>query len=54
MKMHAGIATLTGTVLVGDYFYVATGESRVYARGLRNPVGMAWQPQTGELWVAGR
>lgn len=31
---------------------VATGESRVYARGLRNPVGMAWQPQTGELWVA--
>jgi len=31
---------------------VATGEARVYAEGLRNPVGMAWQPQTGELWVA--
>ncbi|HDZ08472.1 PQQ-dependent sugar dehydrogenase [Pseudohongiella sp.] len=31
---------------------VATGESRIYAQGLRNPVGMAWQPQTGELWVA--
>ncbi|MBC54229.1 MAG: sorbosone dehydrogenase [Gammaproteobacteria bacterium] len=31
---------------------VATGDARVYARGLRNPVGMAWHPQTGELWVA--
>lgn len=31
---------------------VATGEARVYARGLRNPVGMAWHPQTGALWVA--
>ena len=31
---------------------VATGEARIYAEGLRNPVGMAWQPQTGELWVA--
>ncbi|SFH51455.1 PQQ-dependent sugar dehydrogenase [Modicisalibacter xianhensis] len=29
-----------------------TGEHRIYASGLRNPVGMAWQPQTGELWVA--
>ncbi|TDX29808.1 hypothetical protein DFO67_10646 [Modicisalibacter xianhensis] len=30
----------------------ATGEYRIHASGLRNPVGMAWQPQTGELWVA--
>jgi glucose/arabinose dehydrogenase len=30
----------------------ASGESRVFASGLRNPVGMAWQPETGELWVA--
>lgn len=29
----------------------ATGEYRIYASGLRNPVGMAWQPQTGALWV---
>jgi hypothetical protein len=29
-----------------------TGEHRVYAWGLRNPVGMAWEPQSGELWVA--
>lgn len=25
---------------------------RIYATGLRNPVGMAWEPVTGELWVA--
>jgi len=30
----------------------ATGAARVYATGLRNPVGMAWQPQSGALWVA--
>lgn len=28
-----------------------TGESRVFASGLRNPVGMDWQPQTGALWA---
>jgi glucose/arabinose dehydrogenase len=30
----------------------ATGAARAYATGLRNPVGMAWQPQSGALWVA--
>ena len=25
---------------------------RVFATGLRNPVGMAWEPETGALWVA--
>ncbi|GAA4805361.1 sorbosone dehydrogenase family protein [Olivibacter ginsenosidimutans] len=25
---------------------------RVFAAGLRNPVGMAWEPTTGKLWVA--
>jgi glucose/arabinose dehydrogenase len=29
-----------------------TGSHRVFASGLRNPVGMAWQKQSGELWVA--
>jgi glucose/arabinose dehydrogenase len=29
----------------------ATGSTRVYASGLRNPVGMAWHPQTGALYV---
>ncbi len=31
---------------------VATGKTRVFASGLRNPVGMDWQPQGGALWVA--
>jgi glucose/arabinose dehydrogenase len=30
----------------------ATGASRVFASGLRNPVGMAWVPDTGVLWTA--
>ena len=29
----------------------ATGQSRVFASGLRNPNGMAWQPETGVLWT---
>jgi glucose/arabinose dehydrogenase len=29
-----------------------TGKHRVYATGLRNPVGMAWVPETGVLWVS--
>jgi glucose/arabinose dehydrogenase len=27
-----------------------TGETTVFARGIRNTVGFAWHPQTGELW----
>lgn len=30
----------------------ATGARRVYASGLRNPVGLAWQPDSGRLWTA--
>jgi glucose/arabinose dehydrogenase len=30
----------------------ASGRSRVFASGLRNPNGMDWQPQTGALWTA--
>ncbi|NBV15252.1 sorbosone dehydrogenase family protein [Janthinobacterium sp.] len=33
-------------------FERATGKARVYATGLRNPVGLAWQPDTGALWTA--
>lgn len=29
----------------------ASGKGRVYATGLRNPVGMAFQPQSGVLWT---
>jgi glucose/arabinose dehydrogenase len=29
----------------------ATDDSSVFASGFRNPVGMAWEPETGALWV---
>lgn len=29
-----------------------SGEHTIYGSGLRNPVGLAWQPQTHALWVA--
>ncbi len=29
----------------------ATGEARPFATGLRNPVGLAFEPQTGVLWA---
>jgi glucose/arabinose dehydrogenase len=30
----------------------SSGRHRVFASGLRNPVGMAWEPERGSLWVA--
>lgn len=30
---------------------IATGQSRIFAGGLRNPVGMAWEPEGGMLWT---
>jgi glucose/arabinose dehydrogenase len=30
----------------------ATGTKRLFATGLRNPNGMAWEPDTGALWTA--
>jgi glucose/arabinose dehydrogenase len=30
---------------------LSNGQSRVFASGLRNPVGMAWEPETGALWT---
>jgi glucose/arabinose dehydrogenase len=32
-------------------FDLATGQSRVYASGLRNPNGLAWNETSGALWV---
>ena len=31
---------------------IATGARRVFASGLRNPVGLAWEPSTGVLWTS--
>ncbi|MCZ2986489.1 PQQ-dependent sugar dehydrogenase, partial [Acinetobacter baumannii] len=30
----------------------ASGKQRIFASGLRNPNGMAWEPQSGKLWTA--
>jgi glucose/arabinose dehydrogenase len=30
----------------------ATGHTRLFASGLRNPNGLDWEPQTGALWTA--
>ncbi|ODS01578.1 sorbosone dehydrogenase [Methyloceanibacter superfactus] len=30
---------------------LATGKSRIFASGLRNPVGLAFHPDSGELWT---
>jgi glucose/arabinose dehydrogenase len=30
---------------------LATGRTRQFASGLRNPNGLDWEPQTGELWT---
>ena len=29
----------------------ATGASRLFATGIRNPTGLAWEPQSGVLWA---
>ncbi|AHC37168.1 MULTISPECIES: sorbosone dehydrogenase family protein [unclassified Pseudomonas] len=30
----------------------ASGQHRIFTSGLRNPNGMAWEPQSGKLWTA--
>jgi glucose/arabinose dehydrogenase len=31
---------------------LSDNSKRLFATGLRNPVGMAWQPESGDLWTA--
>jgi glucose/arabinose dehydrogenase len=45
-----GMATEQGRAAVYE-LDVATGASRIFAGGLRNPVGLAWEPTTGALWT---
>jgi glucose/arabinose dehydrogenase len=60
-KIYAGVGSLSN---IGDNGFEAeegraaiyeidldTGTSRIFAAGLRNPVGMAWEPVTGKLWT---
>ena len=46
-----GLAAEEGRAAVWE-FSVSTGEGRLFATGLRNPVGLAWEPTTGMLWTA--
>ena len=36
----------------GPFAHTAKARPEIYAYGLRNPEGMTWNPQTGELWEA--
>jgi len=60
-KLYAGVGSLTNIADNGmevesgrAAIYeldVASGQGRIFAGGLRNAVGMAWEPQTGALWT---
>ena len=46
-----GMETEQGRAAIWEYD-IATGRSRVFASGLRNPNGLDWEPVTGALWTA--
>lgn len=61
-KIFAGVGSLTniadqgmdveeGRATIWE-LDVATEKARIFASGLRNAVGMAWEPSTGALWTA--
>ena len=60
-KLYAGVGSLTNIADEGfeaeagrAAIYeidLASGASRIFASGLRNPVGLAWEPRTGALWT---
>jgi glucose/arabinose dehydrogenase len=60
-KLYAGVGSLSNIAEQGmaveegrACIYeidLASGASRIFAAGLRNPVGLAWEPQTGVLWT---
>ena len=60
-KLYAGVGSLTNIGEMGmeveegrAAIYeldLANDKSRIFASGLRNAVGMAWEPQTGVLWT---
>ncbi len=45
-----GLENETGRAAIWE-IDVATGKARVFASGLRNPNGMAWEPATRTLWT---
>ena len=60
-KLYAGVGSLTNIAEQGmeveegrAAIYeidLASGSSRIFAGGLRNAVGLAWEPTTGALWT---
>ncbi|WP_416361507.1 PQQ-dependent sugar dehydrogenase, partial [Leisingera sp.] len=61
-RIYAGVGSLTniadqgmeaeeGRAAIWE-LDVETEAARVFASGLRNPVGMAWEPETGVLWTS--
>ena len=60
-KLYAGVGSLTNIADQGmeteegraaiHVLDLETGESRIFASGLRNAVGMAFEPSTGVLWT---
>ncbi|MEQ5872696.1 sorbosone dehydrogenase family protein [Sagittula sp. NFXS13] len=60
-KIYAGVGSLTNIADQGMEVEegraaiweldVASGAARIFASGLRNAVGMAWEPVTGKLWT---
>ncbi|WP_426955439.1 PQQ-dependent sugar dehydrogenase [Muricoccus radiodurans] len=60
-KLYAGVGSLTniadngmeeeeGRAAIWE-LDLETGRNRIFAGGLRNAVGMAWEPRTGVLWT---
>ena len=45
-----GLAAEEGRAAIWE-LDLAAGTSRIFASGLRNPVGLAWEPATGALWT---
>jgi glucose/arabinose dehydrogenase len=45
-----GMAAEEGRAAIHE-FDLASGQIRIFAGGLRNAVGMAWEPHTGALWT---
>jgi glucose/arabinose dehydrogenase len=60
-KLYAGVGSLTNIADDGmeveqgraaiHELDLASGSSRIFASGLRNAVGLAWEPTTGMLWT---
>lgn len=47
---ETGMAAEQGRAAIYEYD-IASGTQRIFASGLRNPVGMAWEPATHTLWT---